>query len=99
MPTPPLRATLAIFTGTIFLSALRLFSVQPMFAKMVLPVLGGAPAVWAVSMCFFQALLLLGYAYAHLVDQYAPSRLALPLHLGVLALALFALPISLPVRW
>ena len=49
MPTPTQRATLTIFTATIFLSALLLFSVQPMFAKMVLPVLGGAPAVWAYS--------------------------------------------------
>jgi hypothetical protein len=90
------RATLPIFMATIFLSALLLFSVQPMFAKMVLPTLGGAPAVWAVSMCFFQALLLLGYVYAHLLDRHAPARLALPLHLGVLALAFLALPIALP---
>ena len=70
-----------------------------MFAKMVLPTLGGAPAVWAVSMCFFQSLLLLGYAYAHLLDSYAPLRLALPLHLAVLAFALLALPIALPAGW
>jgi hypothetical protein len=99
MPTPSQRATLAIFTATIFLSALLLFSVQPMFAKMVLPVLGGAPAVWAVSMCFFQALLLAGYAYAHLLDRHAPLRLCLPLHLGVLTLALLALPVATPNRW
>ena len=96
---PAERATRAAFVATIFLSALLLFSVQPMFAKMVLPTLGGAPAVWAVSMCFFQSLLLLGYAYAHLLDSYAPLRLALPLHLAVLAFALLALPIALPAGW
>ena len=38
-------ALIGVFTGTIFLSALLLFSVQPMFAKMVLPLLGGSPSV------------------------------------------------------
>jgi hypothetical protein len=98
-PAAAQRATGTIFTATIFLSALLLFSVQPMFAKMVLPTLGGAPAVWAVSMCFFQALLLLGYAYAHLLDTRASARLALPLHLAVLAIALLALPVAMPAGW
>jgi hypothetical protein len=98
MPRPAQRAALATYVSTIFLSALLLFAVQPMFAKMVLPALGGAPAVWAVSMCFFQALLLLGYAYAHLLDRYVPLRLALPLHVAVLALALVVLPIAMPAR-
>jgi hypothetical protein len=98
MPGAAERAALPIFVATIFLSALLLFSVQPMFAKMVLPTLGGAPAVWAVSMCFFQALLLLGYVYAHLLDRHVPQHIALPAHLGVLALALFALPIAMPAR-
>ena len=53
-------AVLAVFTATLFLSALLLFSVQPMFARMVLPQLGGSPSVWAVSMCVFQAMLLAG---------------------------------------
>ena len=48
------------YTATTFLSALLLFSVQPMFAKMVLPVLGGSPSVWAVAIFFFQAALLVG---------------------------------------
>ena len=58
---------LAAYTATTFLSALLLFSVQPMFAKMVLPVLGGSPSVWAVAIFFFQAALLIGYCYAHLL--------------------------------
>ena len=52
---------------TLFVSALLLFSIQPMFAKMVLPKLGGAPAVWSVAMVFFQTTLLAGYAYAHVL--------------------------------
>ena len=60
---------LLAFTAAIFLSAALLFAVQPMFTKLVLPQLGGAPAVWSVAMVFFQATLLAGYAYAHLLNQ------------------------------
>src|SRR5258708_39902164 len=60
------RLVLAVYTSAIFVSALLLFSVQPLFTKMVLPRLGGSPAVWSVAMVFFQSLLLAGYSYAHL---------------------------------
>ncbi len=56
------RLVLSVYTSAIFLSALLLFSVQPLFTKMVLPRLGGSPAVWSVAMVFFQTLLLAGYA-------------------------------------
>ena len=59
------RLVLSVYTLAIFVSALLLFSVQPLFTKMVLPRLGGSPAVWSVAMVFFQSLLLAGYAYAH----------------------------------
>ena len=55
----------ALFAVTVFVSSALLFVVQPMIAKMVLPLLGGAPAVWNTCMVFFQACLLIGYAYAH----------------------------------
>ena len=90
------RVILAVFTATIFLSASLLFSVQPMFAKMVLPKLGGSPSVWAVSMCFFQAALLCGYGYAHLINRTLTPALAFTTHMAFLALACFALPIALP---
>ena len=86
---------LALYTGTTFLSALLLFSVQPLFAKMVLPVLGGSPSVWAVAMCFFQAALLAGYCYAHLLARYMPVALGGALHLAVSAAAMLILPIGL----
>jgi hypothetical protein len=57
----------ALFAITLFLSAFLLFLVQPMVAKMLLPLLGGTPAVWNTCMVFFQAALLAGYAYAHAV--------------------------------
>ena len=87
------------FTATTFLSALLLFSVQPMFAKMVLPVLGGSPSVWAVAICFFQAALLAGYCYAHLLIARAPPALTGVIHLGICVLAFLALPIALPASW
>jgi SAM-dependent methyltransferase len=90
--------TLWAFTLTTFLSALLLFSIQPMFAKMVLPVLGGAPSVWAVAMFFFQAALLLGYCYAHALITFVPARIAGFIHLGLCLAAFVALPIQVP-QW
>jgi hypothetical protein len=84
-----------LFTATTFLSALLLFSIQPMFAKMVLPVLGGSPSVWAVAMCFFQGALLIGYCWAHILTRFLP-RFAAPLHLALTIAAIAALPIGLP---
>src|SRR5262245_20482888 len=80
------------FTASTFLSALLLFAIQPMFAKMALPVLGGSPSVWSVSVFFFQSALLAGYLYAHLLINKAPPHLTAIIHLGVCARALVCLP-------
>jgi hypothetical protein len=90
-----LRHAPLLFAVTLFVSALLLFAVQPMFTKMVLPVLGGAPSVWSVAMVFFQAALLLGYAYAHLLARLLPPAKAAFVHLFVLALATISLPIGI----
>ena len=90
---------LALFTATIFLSAALLFLVQPMFTKMVLPRFGGAPAVWSVAIVFFQATLLAGYAYAHLLTRYAPGRSSVVIHLAVTVAACFILPLSIASGW
>ena len=90
-----LRFAPALYAATLFISALLLFAIQPMFTKMVLPRLGGAAAVWSIAMVFFQAALLLGYAYAHLLGRTlspAPSALV---HLGLLAVAATTLPIGI----
>lgn len=87
------------FASTLFVSAMLLFSVQPMFAKMVLPKLGGSPSVWAVAMTFFQAMLLIGYYYAHLLTRLAPVRWAVVIHLTVCAGAFIFLPLALPAGW
>lgn len=92
-------AVLLAFAGTLFVSALLLFSVEPMFARLVLPKLGGSPSVWAVSLCFFQAALLAGYLYAHALNRYLTSRAALLAHLALLSAVGFALPIAIPVSF
>src|SRR5689334_21940546 len=56
---------LYIYCLTIFVSSSLLFVLQPLFARIVLPVLGGSPSVWNTCMVFFQAALLAGYAYSH----------------------------------
>src|SRR5205085_11217659 len=86
---------LPVLTAAIFLSAALLFAVQPMFTKMVLPRLGGAPQVWSVAMVFFQAALLAGYAYAHLLVRRLPLGIGALIHLAVLAVAAATLPIAI----
>ena len=89
-----LTAVLLLYTLTLFTGAALLFVMQPMVGKMILPLLGGTPAVWSTCMVFFQAALLGGYAYAHAsTARLRPSRQAL-LHLVALALPLAALPLA-----
>jgi hypothetical protein len=89
------RLVLGLFTAAVFLSALLLFGVQPMFSRMVLPQLGGSPSVWSVAMVFFQSMLLAGYAYAHFLMGTQNRRLAVAVHLALLAGALLMLPLSI----
>jgi hypothetical protein len=95
----PKHLLLATFFAAILLSAALLFSVQPMFTKMVLPRLGGAAAVWSVAMVFFQATLLAGYAYAHLLTRFAPGPRSILIHVAVLLIACLALPLHLASGW
>lgn len=84
----------SIYTLTIFTSAFLLFLIQPMISKLLLPHLGGSPAVWNTSMMFFQVLLLLGYGYAHLSGKWLGTKKQVWLHLGLLAISLAWLPIA-----
>ena len=90
---------LPLFTVTLLLSAILLFIVQPMFGKMVLPLLGGTPSVWNTCMVFFQATLLAGYAYAHVTARALGVRHQARLHLVLLAAPLMLLPITVPAAW
>src|SRR6266536_6190087 len=87
-----------LFAVTIFVSAALLFSVEAMLVKMMLPVLGGTPAVWNTCMVFFQAALLAGYVYALIVSRWLLRR-QLGFQLVLLALALVSLPVGLSASW
>ena len=95
--TPAL--VLPAFAATIGASAFLLFSVEPMFAKMVLPRLGGSASVWSVALVFFQAMLLAGYAFAHLLTRRLSVAVAIGVHLMVCIAAAVMLPIALPANW
>jgi hypothetical protein len=93
------RLTSGLYAATLFVSALLLFSIQPMFAKMVLPKLGGAPAVWSVAMVFFQTVLLGGYAYAHLLNRLLLPGRAVMFHLLLVGVTAMMLPIAIAPDW
>lgn len=92
-------AVLAVFVLTLFTGSALLFLVQPMYAKMVLPLLGGTPSVWATSMVFFQAVLLAGYAYSHWSTTKLGIRRQALWHIPLVLLPLLLLPISVPNGW
>jgi hypothetical protein len=86
-----------LFALAIFLSATLLFAVQPLVGKILLPVLGGSPSVWSSCMLFFQAMLLLGYLYAHGLSTYLPARWQWLTHIAVLAVASAMLPLPIDI--
>jgi hypothetical protein len=90
---------LTTFIAAIFVSAALLFMVQPLFTKMVLPRFGGSPSVWSVAIVFFQAALLAGYAYAHVLTRCAPGRASVIVHLVLMVVTCLALPLSIAAGW
>src|SRR6185436_4003466 len=85
----------ALFAAAIFLSSALLFWLEPLFGKMVLPLLGGAPPVWNACILFNQVALLIGYAWAHAAGRLGDRRHAV-IHLGLEMAALLFLPFSVP---
>ena len=94
--------SLILFSVSMFLSAAMLFVVEPMVGKMLMPLLGGAPAVWNTCLVFFQAVLLAGYLYAHAALRFLGRRTQIVVHLAVVCLPLVIaglLPPHLPAGW
>lgn len=87
---------IVLFAVTLFTSATLMFVVQPMFGKLLLPLLGGSPSVWNTCMVFYQSLLFLGYAYAHLLTTRWRYRQQVQIHAAVLVGSLLMLPLALP---
>jgi hypothetical protein len=88
------RAAAPIFALALFSSAGLIFVLQPLFARMATPLLGGSPAVWNTSMAFFQAALLVGYLYAHVLARVKDLRVQAGIHIAVLAAAWLLLPVQ-----
>ena len=85
-----------LFAGTLFISASLMFVLQPLFGKLLLPLLGGSPAVWNTCMVFYQSLLFLGYLYAHFLSTRANQRRQIMIHAAIIMISLLALPVALP---
>jgi hypothetical protein len=88
-----------LHAATIFLSAFLLFLVQPVIAKQILPWFGGAAAVWATCLVFFQSVLLFGYAYSDWMTRLLAPRKQAWLHIALLGVSLLVLPIIPGAHW
>ncbi|PKM12238.1 MAG: spermidine synthase [Gammaproteobacteria bacterium HGW-Gammaproteobacteria-3] len=85
-----------LFAATLFISATLMFSLQPLFGKLLLPLLGGSPAVWNTCMVFYQSILFFGYLYAHLLSTRRNTHRQIQIHVVVILISLVALPLALP---
>ncbi|HEX4935021.1 MAG TPA: hypothetical protein VFV33_17665, partial [Gemmatimonadaceae bacterium] len=90
----PAPAFVALFAVATCLNAALLFAVEPMFTKMVLPLLGGTPSVWNTCLLFFQGALLVGYLYAHVTSRWLAVGRQAALHLVLLVAAAASLPVA-----
>lgn len=88
-----------LFALAALISAFLLFWIEPLFARLVLPMLGGAPAVWNTCLMSFQTLLLAGYLYAHASARYLTTRRQIAVHLALLALCFITLPVGITAGW
>ncbi|HEY2048317.1 MAG TPA: fused MFS/spermidine synthase [Caulobacteraceae bacterium] len=84
-----------LFPAAVFVSAGLVFSLEPLVGRLLLPVLGGSPAVWNASLAFFQAALLAGYLYAHLLQRIRSLRTQAVAHLAILLVAGLVLPVRI----
>lgn len=84
-----------IFPAATFVSAVLMFILQPLFAKMLTPIMGGSPAVWNTALVFYQATLLIGYFYAHLITNNFNRQQQFYIHATLLILGALFLPIKI----
>jgi hypothetical protein len=87
---------IVLFAGTLFISASLMFVLQPLFGKLLLPMLGGSPAVWNTCMVFYQSILFLGYLYAHAISTRFNQHRQILAHATVILISFLALPVALP---
>jgi hypothetical protein len=87
------------YAVTIFLGAFLLFQIQPLMGKFIIPWYGGLPSAWTGCLIFFQAGLLGGYLYAHLLVRHLAPRSQAILHTLLLVACLALLPIAPGSQW
>lgn len=85
---PAISRDSLLLSMTVVLSSFLLFLLEPMIGKQILPWFGGAAAVWAACLVFYQSALLAGYVYASKLAQLRS------LHPVLLAVSLTLLPIG-----
>jgi hypothetical protein len=85
---------MVLYAWVIFLGAFLLFQIQPLIAKIILPSFGGSSVVWSTCMLFFQVVLLLGYAYAHWLNERLRATKQAIVHSVLLAASIAVLPIG-----
>ncbi|MFU8788933.1 MAG: fused MFS/spermidine synthase [Methylobacter sp.] len=85
-----------LFAATLFTSASLMFVLQPLFGKILLPLLGGSPAVWNTCMVFYQSILFLGYLYAHTLSTRYSQHRQIQIHSALIIISFLALPLALP---
>ncbi len=93
------RSLMVCFALTILVSAFLVFQVQPVISKFILPWFGGSPAVWTTCLLFFQVVLFAGYAYAHAATRYLRPTTQGIIHIALIMVALFVLPITPSATW
>jgi hypothetical protein len=86
------------YSIVIFLSAFLLFQIQPLISKYILPWFGGTPAVWSISLLFFQILLLVGYAYSFWLANRLRERYQGIIHMGILSISLLLIILAI-LKW
>ncbi|MFI3186631.1 MAG: fused MFS/spermidine synthase [Methylococcaceae bacterium] len=95
-PTDRTNRLIFLFAATLFTSASLMFVLQPLFGKILLPLLGGSPAVWNTCMVFYQSILFLGYLYAHYLSIRFSSHRQIQIHTALILISFLALPLALP---
>ncbi len=92
-----MKIALTVFFGiTIFIASFMIFWIQPLYTKMLLPILGGSPSVWNTSLFFYQTALFVGYAYSHFLTRKFNLKQQIYIHISIGALAFISLPVTVP---
>jgi peptidoglycan/LPS O-acetylase OafA/YrhL len=94
-----MRVLAVTFIAATALGSALLFLVEPLIVRMMLPLLGGSPAVWNTAMVFFQSALLAGYLLAHLARRGLPWSSRPWIQIGFVAVGLAVLPVAIPTGW